>query len=189
MEYGYKQSRFEEYKRAVFDKDIGPIIGTVMNRCIHCTRCIRFGEEVGGVYDMGTMGRGEATEVGTYVENMVDSELSGNIADLCPVGALVSKPHSFMIRNFEVRKTNSIDLMESIIPSVEMEHRGGELIRILPRVNEDVNEEWISDKSRYAYDGLKRQRLVHPLIQKRGEFKEATWKQVLTEIANNLKKS
>jgi NADH dehydrogenase/NADH:ubiquinone oxidoreductase subunit G len=156
MEYGYKESRFEEYKRAVFDKNIGPIITTSMNRCIHCTRCIRFAEEVAGVYDLGTMGRGNHTEIGTYIDKMVSSELSGNLVDLCPVGALVSGPHKYVSRSWETRKNNSIDLMESILPKVEYNRRGPELIRCLPKIDYEVNEEWISDKSRYIYDGLKR---------------------------------
>jgi len=136
-----------------------------MNRCIHCTRCIRFSQEVAGVWDLGTFGRGKKTEVGTYVEKMMTSELSGNLVDLCPVGALTNGAYSFTSRPWELLRTNSVDLMEGIIPSVEFDSRGTEIMRVLPRIHEDVNEEWIADKSRFSYDGMKRQRLAFPLMR------------------------
>ena len=135
---------------------MGPLIKTIMNWCIHCTRCIRFSEEVAGVFDLGTVGRGKATEIGTYIDKMITSELSGNLVDLCPVGALTNSPYSFSTRPWELTWTNSIDLMEGIVPNVEYNWRGVEIMRALPRINEEVNEEWISDKSWYSYDGLKR---------------------------------
>ena len=181
MGYGFETSRYNEYKRAVEDKNIGPIITTNMNRCIHCTRCVRFAEEVIGENELGTMGRGKATEIGTYVEKMFTSELSGNLADLCPVGALSHGPYAFTSRPHELKSVNSIDIMESIIPSVEYNYRGPEIMRCLPKIHELVNDEWISDKSRYAYDGLKRQRLTTPLIKNKttSQFEEITWEEAI----------
>lgn len=184
-EYGFEEGRFQEYKRAVEDKNVGPIISTHMTRCIHCTRCIRFAEEIAGFSDLGTVGRGQRTEIGTYVEKMLNSELSGNLADICPVGALTHGPYAFTSRPFELKTTNSIDLMESIIPQVEFYYRGPEIMRTLPRVHENVNDEWISDKSRYAYDGLSRQRLNVPLRRNKQteQFEELTWKEAMDSIA------
>ncbi len=188
--YGYGEGRFIEFKRAVEDKNVGPLISTVMNRCIHCTRCIRFSEEVAGIFDLGTIGRGQDTEIGTYIEKMVTSELSGNLVDLCPVGALTNAPYSFTTRPWELQRTYSIDLMEAIIPNVEFNTRGPEIMRVLPRLHEDVNEEWISDKSRYSYDGIKRQRLAVPL-EKNSEtkqFEEIRWETAMTKLVNIFSK-
>ncbi len=167
MAYGYDRTRYEENKRAVPDKIMGPLIKTVMTRCIHCTRCIRFATEIAGVEELGATGRGENMEVGTYVEKALTSELSGNLIDLCPVGALTSKPYAFAARPWELRKTESVDVMDAVGSNIRVDARGGEVMRVLPRLNEDVNEEWISDKTRFAYDGLKRQRLDRPYVARR----------------------
>ena len=186
--YGYETGRFQEYKRAVEDKNLGPLVSTIMTRCIHCTRCVRFAEEVAGEYDLGTVGRGQDTEIGTYIEKMVGSELSGNLVDLCPVGALTNGPYAFTSRSWEVSETNSVDLMEAIIPPIMVNSRGPEIMRVLPRVHEDVNEEWIGDKSRYSYDGLKRQRLAYPLARNNetGQLEEVLWEDALQRVANKL---
>ena len=186
--YGYQEGRNKEFRRAVEDKNVGPLIKTIMNRCIHCTRCIRFSEEVGGVYDLGTVGRGKSTEIGTYVDKMITSELSGNLVDLCPVGALTNAPYSFSTRPWELTRTNSIDLMEGIVPSVEYNWRGVEILRSLPRINEEVNEEWISDKSRYSYDGLKRQRLAYPMLRnyETKQFEEIRLERAIYLMAEKL---
>uniref|UniRef100_A0AAR2L088 NADH-ubiquinone oxidoreductase 75 kDa subunit, mitochondrial n=1 Tax=Pygocentrus nattereri TaxID=42514 RepID=A0AAR2L088_PYGNA len=165
MMFGSDRSRFTESKRAVEDKNIGPLIKTIMTRCIHCTRCVRFASEIAGVEDLGTTGRGNTMEIGTYVEKMFMSELSGNVIDICPVGALTSKPYSFTSRPWETRKTESIDVLDAVGSNIVVSTRGGEVMRILPRLNEDINEEWISDKARFAYDGLKRQRLTQPMVK------------------------
>lgn len=187
-EYGYGTGRYHEYKRAVDDKNFGPLISTAMNRCIHCTRCVRFAEEVAGVTDLGTMGRGRDTEISTYVQKMLDSELSGNIADLCPVGALNHGPLTFRVRIWDLQTTHSVDLMEGIVAPVEQYWRGPEIMRTLPKVHEGVNEEWISDKSRYAFDGLKRQRLTFPMLldRTRGEFAEVEWAVAVRTLAQRL---
>lgn len=178
--YGYGESRFSEYKRAVEDKNIGPLVKTSMNRCIHCTRCIRFTEEVAGDYTLGTTGRGRATEVGTYVENLAKSELSSNIVDLCPVGALTNKPYAFKARPWELKSVPSIDILDTIMPEISVDSRGIEVMRILPRINEDVNEEWLGDKSRHALDGNKRQRLTVPLVKNsKGIHEDKSWDYVL----------
>ena len=172
-----------EYKRAVDDKDIGPIIKTVMSRCIHCTRCIRFTREIAGEYSLGTTGRGKDTEIGTYIEQLVTNELSGSAIDLCPVGALTNAPYAFTARPWELRQTNSIDVLDALGSNIEINNRGSEVMRILPMVNDEVNEEWISDKSRQAFDGLKKQRLSYPMLRKPdGTFKELKWEEAL-EIA------
>lgn len=188
VKYGYQTGRFDEFKRAVEDKNIGPLISTSMNRCIHCTRCVRFSEEVAGVFDLGTVGRGTFTEIGTYVGKMVTSELSGNIVDLCPVGALTNAPYAFTSRPWELTSTSSVDLMEGIIPSVEFNFRGPEIMRVLPLVNEKVNIEWINDKSRYSYDGMKRQRLSYPLKKnvENNEFEEVKWEDALETLAGYI---
>lgn len=188
VKYGYETGRYNEYKRAVQDKNLGPLISTYMTRCIHCTRCVRFAEEVTGTFDLGTVGRGKETEIGTYVEKMVTSELSGNLADLCPVGALTHGPYAFTSRPWELQKTNSVDLMEAIVAPVMFNSRGPELMRSLPRVHENVNEEWISDKSRYAYDGLKRQRLTYPLARSEstGQLEEVMWSDALSRVSQKL---
>lgn len=187
--YGFDRSRYFEPKRAVADKELGPLIKTVMTRCIHCTRCIRFGEQIGGVNDLGLLGRGEQTEVGTFIESFTDSELSGNLVDVCPVGALTSKPYAFKARPWELRKTESIDVMDAVGSSIRVDTRGhAEVMRILPRLHEDVNEEWISDKTRYAYDGLMRQRLDHPYLRnkKTGKMEKVDWPTALDTLADKL---
>src|SRR5690606_5439209 len=159
MAYGMDRSRYHENKRAVEDKHIGPLVKTIMTRCIHCTRCVRFVAEVGGVEDLGATGRGEDMEITTYLEQAMTSELSGNVIDLCPVGALTSKPYAFTARSWELRKTESVDVMDAVGASIRIDTRGREVMRVLPRLNEDVNEEWLSDKSRFSYDGLRTRRL------------------------------
>src|SRR6202047_5040144 len=156
MGYGMDHSRYAENKRAVQDKNLGPLVKTVMTRCIHCTRCIRFITEVAGVPDLGATSRGEHMEVGTYVEKALSSELSGNIIDLCPVGALTSKPYAFVARSWELTKVDSIDVLDAVGTNIRIDARGTEVLRILPRINEDVNEEWVGDKSRFAIAGLTR---------------------------------
>ncbi len=154
---------------------MGPLIKTIMTRCIHCTRCIRFATEVAGVEDLGAIGRGEHMEITTYLENTIDSELSGNVIDLCPVGALTSKPYAFTARSWELKKTESIDVMDALGSNIRVDSRGNEVMRILPRLNEEVNEEWISDKTRFACDGLKYRRLDRPYVRVRGKLREASW--------------
>jgi NADH-quinone oxidoreductase subunit G len=187
MGYGFDRSRFQENKRAVEDKNLGPLIKTSMNRCIHCTRCIRFGEQIGGVAELGLLGRGEDTEVGTFVEHFVSSELSGNITDVCPVGALLSKPYSFKARPWELRKTESIDVMDAVGSNIRIDSRSNaEVMRILPRLNESINEEWIGDRTRFAYDGLKMQRLDQPYIRKNGKLVAVEWDEALNAAATQL---
>ncbi len=187
MAYGYDRSRYAENKRAVEDKNLGPLVKTIMTRCIHCTRCIRFATEIAGVEELGATGRGEHMEVGTYVEKALSSELSGNIIDLCPVGALTSKPYAFMARPWELRKTESVDVMDAVGSSIRIDSRGSEVLRVLPRVNEDVNEEWISDKTRFACDGLKRQRLDRPYVRRDGKLQPASWREAFSVVASRLK--
>ena len=187
--YGYNESRFNEYKRAVEDKYIGPLIKTSMTRCIHCTRCVRFTEQITGEFTLGQVGRGKINEISTYVESMVTNELSGNVVDLCPVGALNNLPYSFQARPWELKSTYSIDVMDGLGSNVDIHTRGSDLLRILPRVNEEVNEEWISDKSRHSFDGLKKQRLTVPLQrQEDGSFKEMTWEEAMTLASSELSK-
>eukprot|EP01135_Chromosphaera_perkinsii_P004494 Nk52_evm18s284 gene=Nk52_evmTU18s284 len=192
MAYGGDRSRFTDInflgKRAVEDKNIGPLVKTIMTRCIHCTRCIRFASEVAGVDDLGTTGRGNQMQVGTYIEKMFKSELSGNVIDLCPVGALTSKPYAFTARPWELRKTESVDCMDGVGANIRIDTRGGEVMRVVPRLNEDVNEEWLGDKSRFSYDGLKRQRLTSPLVRKNGQFVPVSWEEVLHIVATELVK-
>ncbi|KAG7173753.1 NADH-ubiquinone oxidoreductase 75 kDa subunit-like [Homarus americanus] len=188
MAFGSDRSRFLENKRAVEDKNIGPLVKTIMTRCIHCTRCVRFATEIAGVEDLGTTGRGTNMEIGTYVEKMLLSELSGNVIDLCPVGALTSKPYAFTARPWEIRRTDSVDVMDAVGSNIVVNHRTGEVLRILPQVNEDINEEWLSDKSRFAYDGLKRQRLVYPMVKDSdGELRPCEWEDALIVAAKALK--
>ncbi|MEE8393402.1 MAG: NADH-quinone oxidoreductase subunit NuoG, partial [Rhodospirillales bacterium] len=187
MAYGVGLSRFKENKRAVRDKSFGPLVKAAMTRCIHCTRCIRFLNEVAGAPEMGATGRGEHTEVGTYVYKALSSELSGNIIDLCPVGALTSKPYAFAARPWELNKTETIDVMDAVGSSIRVDCRGAEVMRILPRLNEEVNEEWISDKTRFAYDGLKRQRLDRPYVRQDGKLRPASWDEALAAAAGRLK--
>ncbi|XP_029936568.1 NADH-ubiquinone oxidoreductase 75 kDa subunit, mitochondrial [Myripristis murdjan] len=187
MQFGSDRSRFTEGKRAVEDKNIGPLIKTIMTRCIQCTRCVRFASEIAGVEDLGTTGRGNDLQIGTYVEKMFMSELSGNVIDICPVGALTSKPYAFTARPWETRKTESIDVLDAVGSNIVVSTRGGEVMRILPRLNEDINEEWISDKTRFAYDGLKRQRLTQPMVKNEsGQLVVTTWEDVLTRVAGAL---
>jgi NADH-quinone oxidoreductase subunit G len=187
MGYGTDHSRYEENKRAVPDKNLGPLVKTSMNRCIHCTRCIRFITEVAGVPDLGATARGEHMEVGTYVEKALGSELSGNIIDLCPVGALTSKPYAFVARSWELAKVDSIDVLDAVGTNIRIDARGTEVLRILPRINEDVNEEWLGDKSRFAIDGLKRRRLDRPWVRENGKLRAATWDEAFATIAAKLK--
>ena len=187
MSYGADRSRYAESKRAVKDKELGPLIKTVMTRCIHCTRCVRFATEIAGVPELGATGRGEHMEIGTYVEKALSSELSGNMIDLCPVGALTSKPYAFHARPWELRKTESIDVMDAVGCNVRVDARGNEVMRVLPRLHEDVNEEWISDKTRYACDGLKHQRLDKPYVRRGGKLEPATWDEAFGAVAGALK--
>ena len=186
MGYGMDHSRYAENKRAVNDKNLGPLVKTVMTRCIHCTRCIRFITEVAGVPDLGATSRGEHMEVGTYVEKALGSELSGNIIDLCPVGALTSKPYAFVARSWELSKVDSIDVLDAVGTNIRVDARGPEVLRILPRMNEDVNEEWLGDKSRFALDGLRRRRLDRPWVRRNGKLIEASWSEAFTAIAEKL---
>ena len=187
MIYGSDRSRFMERKRGVEDKNLGPLIKTIMTRCIHCTRCVRFATEVAGVEVLGTTARGIDTEIGTYVEKMFKSELSGNVIDLCPVGALTSKPYAFTSRPWELRNTESIDTLDSVGSNIRIDSRGTEIMRIVPRLNEDINEEWISDKTRFSYDGLKRQRLTQPMVRKNGNLVPVDWLEAFTYISKKLK--
>ncbi|MFB9952912.1 NADH-quinone oxidoreductase subunit NuoG [Rhizobium puerariae] len=175
MAFGIDSSRYTENKRAVEDKYIGPLVKTVMNRCIHCTRCVRFTTEVGGISELGLIGRGEDAEITTYLEQAMTSELQGNVIDLCPVGALTSRPFAFTARPWELNKTESIDVMDAVGSAIRVDTRGREVMRIMPRVNEEVNEEWISDKTRFIWDGLKTQRLDRPYVRKGGRLQAASW--------------
>jgi NADH-quinone oxidoreductase subunit G len=188
MAYGFDRGRFQENKRAVKEKDFGPLVATSMTRCIHCTRCIRFLTDVAGVEELGAPGRGENMEIDTYIEKSLSSELSGNIIDLCPVGALTSKPYAFVARPWELRKTESIDVLDAVGCNVRIDSRGGQVLRILPRLNEDVNEEWISDKTRFAVDGLTRRRLDRPYVRRDGRLVEASWAEAFAEIAQRMKR-
>ncbi len=185
--FGYDRSRYVEEKRAVEEKYMGPLVATEMTRCIHCTRCIRFSTEVAGVQQLGAVGRGEHMEVTTYVEKAIESELSGNLVDLCPVGALTNKAYAFHARPWELKKTESIDVFDAVGSNIRVDARGGEVMRVLPRVNEDVNEEWLADKSRYAVDGLKRQRLDRPYVREDGKLRPATWQEAFAAIAAKVK--
>jgi NADH-quinone oxidoreductase subunit G len=187
MAYGVDSSRYHENKRAVEDKYIGPLVKTIMNRCIHCTRCIRFSAEVAGVPELGAIGRGEDMEITTYLEHAMTSELQGNVVDLCPVGALTSKPYAFAARPWELAKTETIDVMDALGSAIRVDSRGREVMRILPRVNDDVNEEWISDKTRHVTDGLRTQRLDEPYIRENGRLRPATWPQAFAAIAAKVK--
>ena len=187
MAYGVDSSRYHENKRAVEDKYIGVLVKTIMNRCIHCTRCIRFSAEVAGVPELGAIGRGEDMEITTYLEQAMTSELQGNVVDLCPVGALTSKPYAFAARPWELTKTETIDVMDAVGSAIRVDSRGREVMRILPRVNDDVNEEWISDKTRHVVDGLRAQRLDQPYIRERGRLRPATWAQAFEAIAARVK--
>jgi NADH-quinone oxidoreductase subunit G len=186
MSYGRDHSRYHEHKRAVKDKNLGPLVKTVMTRCIQCTRCVRFAHEIGGVPELGATARGESMEIGTYVERALSSELSGNLIDICPVGALTSKPYAFIARSWELKKTDSVDVLDAVGTNIRIDARGPEVLRILPRLNEDVNEEWMADKSRFAVDGLKRRRLDRPWVRKDGKLQPATWPEAFAAIAARL---
>ena len=183
MAYGRHFSRFDEGKRAVSDKDVGPLIETIMTRCIHCTRCIRFADEIAGVEEFGAVFRGEHMEIGTYVEKAVTSELSGNMIDLCPVGALTSKPYAFVARSWELRTTETVDVLDAVGSNIRVDTRGTEVLRVVPRLHDDVNEEWISDKSRFACDGLRRRRLDRCYVRRDGRLEAASWAEAFDAIA------
>ncbi|MGE0595184.1 MAG: NADH-quinone oxidoreductase subunit NuoG [Hyphomonadaceae bacterium] len=186
LAYGRGGSRFDDNKRAVEEKFMGPLVKTVMTRCIQCTRCIRFATEVAGVPELGATGRGEDMEITTYLEQALRSELSANVIDLCPVGALTSKPYAFNARPWELSKTESIDVMDALGSNIRVDARGDAVLRVLPRVNDGVNEEWISDKTRYAEDGLSRQRLDQPYVRENGKLREASWEEALNATARAL---
>lgn len=186
LAFGADRGRFIEQKRAVKDKYMGPIVSTIMTRCIHCTRCVRFVEEVGGIAEIGATGRGEDTEITTYLEQALTSELSGNVVDLCPVGALTNKPYAFTARSWELRKTESVDVMDAVGSNIRVDSRGREVMRVLPRLNEWINEEWLGDKSRNACDGLKYQRLDRPYIRRDGKLQEASWAEAFSAIADKI---
>jgi NADH-quinone oxidoreductase subunit G len=187
MAYGVDSSRYAENKRAVEDKYIGPLVKTIMTRCIHCTRCIRFATEVAGVPELGAIGRGEDMEITTYLEHAMTSELQSNVVDLCPVGALTSKPYAFQARPWELIKTESIDVMDAVGSNIRVDTRGREVLRILPRLNEAINEEWISDKTRHVADGLRAQRLDQPYVRERGRLRPASWSEAFAAIAKRVK--
>src|SRR5271154_2725387 len=187
MGYGRDATRYEENKRAVEEKYMGPLVKTVMTRCIQCTRCVRFITEVAGVSEIGLISRGEDVEITTYLNQAVTSELSANIIDLCPVGALTSKPYAFNARSWELRKTQSVDVMDAQGCNIRVDTRGRQVMRVLPRLNEDINEEWISDKTRHACDGLSHQRLDRPFVRKNGKLVPATWGEAFATIAARVK--
>ena len=187
LAFGADRGRYIEHKRSVKDKEMGPIVSTIMTRCIHCTRCIRFIEEVGGVGEIGATGRGEEMEITTYLEQALTSELSGNVVDLCPVGALTNKPYAFTARSWELQKTESIDVMDAVGTNIRVDSRGREVMRVLPRLNEWVNEEWLADKSRNSCDGLKYQRLDQPYVRRNGKLELASWDEAFAAIADRVK--
>lgn len=189
MTFGVDASRYQENKRAVEDKYIGPLVKTVMTRCIHCTRCVRFTTEVAGISELGLIGRGEDAEITTYLEQAMTSELQGNVIDLCPVGALTSRPYAFQARPWELTKTESIDVMDAVGSAIRVDTRGREVMRILPRINEAVNEEWISDKTRFIWDGLRTQRLDRPYIRKNGKLHPASWADAFAAIKDAVSKT
>ncbi len=186
MYYGFDKTRYEENKRAVQNKNMGPLVKTIMTRCIHCTRCVRFSTEVAGVDDIGLLGRGENAEITTYLEKTIESELSGNVIDLCPVGALTSKPYAFKSRPWELTKTETYDVFDGLGSSIRIDTRGKKVLRALPRINEEINEEWISDKSRFAIDGLSRQRLDNAYCKTNGMLKKSSWDNAFLHIKNQL---
>ena len=187
MFYGIDKSRYKENKRSVSEKNMGPLIKTQMTRFIHCTRCIRFATEVAGIPELGAIGRGENMQITTYLEKSMQSELSANVVDLCPVGALTSKPYVFEARPWELKKTETIDVMDAVGSNIRVDTYGWEVKRVLPRINEDINEEWISDKTRYACDGLLNQRLDSPFIKKNGKFNKVTWSEAYDLIKGKIK--
>ena len=185
--YGMDHSRYAEGKRAVKDKNLGPLVKTVMTRCIQCTRCIRFATEIAGVPELGATARGENMEVGTYVEHALTSELSGNLIDICPVGALTSKPYAFVSRPWELHKTDSVDVMDAVGTPIRVDARGPEVLRILPRINDEINDEWLADKSRFSLDGLKRRRLDRPWVLRDGKLQPASWPEAFAAIADRVR--
>jgi NADH-quinone oxidoreductase subunit G len=187
MAYGMDHSRYREAKRVVQDKNIGPLIKTIMTRCIQCTRCVRFAAEVAGVPELGGTNRGENLEIGTYVEKALTTELSGNLIDICPVGALTSRPYAFVSRPWELRKTDSIDVQDATGTNIRVDTRGPEVLRILPRVNDAVNEEWMADRGRFSFDALKRKRLDRPWLRVDGKLRQASWPEALEAIAAKLR--
>ncbi len=187
MAYGFDRSRFYENKRAVPDKELGPLVKTSMNRCIQCTRCVRFASEVAGVEELGATGRGESMEITTYVQHALTTELAGNLVDICPVGALTAKPYAFEARSWEMSKTESVDVMDALGSNIRVDTRGPQVMRVLPRLNDDINEEWISDKTRHAVDVLRYQRLDRPYMRKAGKLVEATWQEAFAAIGAKLK--
>jgi len=182
MAFGVDSSRYRENKRAVEDKYIGPLVKTIMTRCIHCTRCVRFTTEVAGISELGLVGRGEDAEITTFLEQAMTSELQGNVIDLCPVGALTSRPYAFQARPWELTKTETIDVMDAVGSAIRVDTRGREVMRILPRINEDINEEWISDKTRFVWDGLRTQRLDKPYVRESGRLRPASWQEAFAAI-------
>ncbi|MGN6304293.1 MAG: NADH-quinone oxidoreductase subunit NuoG, partial [Mesorhizobium sp.] len=189
MAFGVDSSRFHENKRAVEDKYIGPLVKTIMTRCIHCTRCVRFTTEVAGISELGLIGRGEDAEITTYLEQAMTSELQGNVIDLCPVGALTSKPFAFTARPWELNKTESIDVMDAVGSAIRVDTRGREVMRVMPRNNDQVNEEWISDKTRFIWDGLRTQRLDRPYVRKGGKLAPASWSEAFAAIKEAVGKA
>ena len=187
MAYGVDFSRFREPKRAVDSLDLGPLVGTAMTRCISCTRCVRFITEVAGMPELGQTGRGEDAEITSYLGQTLDSEMQGNIVDLCPVGALTSKPYAFTARPWELTKTETIDVMDALGSNIRVDTKGREVMRIMPRNHDGVNEEWLSDKSRFAWDGLRRQRLDKPYIRENGKLRAASWGEALSAAATAMK--
>ncbi len=187
VSFGRSRNRYDENKRAVTDKNMGPLIDTTMTRCIHCMRCVRFSSELAGVDDMGALYRGENSQIVTYLDGLLDSEMSGNVIDLCPVGALTSKPYSFTARSWELTHHTSIDVMDAVGSNISVDVRGNTVMRINPVINDDVNEEWISDKTRFAYDGLTKRRLDRPYIKKKGKFVEASWSDAFVAIQRHLR--
>jgi NADH-quinone oxidoreductase subunit G len=184
--FGGDASRFADNKRAVENKHMGPLVSTIMTRCIHCTRCVRFAQEVAGVPEIGAIGRGEDMEITTYLEASLDSEMSGNVIDLCPVGALTSRPYAFTARPWELKKTETIDVMDAVGSNIRVDMRGREAMRIMPRNHDDVNEEWLSDKSRFVWDGLNTQRLDRPYVRARKNLTPASWDDAFALIAKKL---
>lgn len=184
--YGFDRGRYDENKRAVGEKHLGPLIKTAMTRCILCSRCVRFANEVAGIPELGIVGRGEDCEVVPYLDQVVTSELSGNLIDICPVGALTSRPYAFRARPWELRKTETIDVLDAFGSNIRVDSIGGEVMRVLPRLHEDVNQEWISDKTRFAYDGLKRQRLDSPYVKRNGQLEPASWSEAFQVMAQRL---
>nr|AOT84810.1 NADH dehydrogenase subunit 11 [Heterosigma akashiwo]BBE28054.1 NADH dehydrogenase subunit 11 [Heterosigma akashiwo] len=189
MVYGSDRSRFYEVKRSVEDKNCGPLIKTIMTRCIHCTRCVRFAAEVAGVPDLGTTNRGQDTEIGTFIEKTIQTELSGNLVDLCPVGALTSKPYAFNARPWEIRSVESIDVFDGVGSNIRVDFKEAEIIRVLPRANQEINKEWITDKVRFSYDGLKQQRLTQPLQKSATTWEPLIWADAIQQLSEKLNTS